>query len=65
MSPSAAVWLTDVFLIVSGQQRRNQIYQALIHTQYFLVDQFIDGLDPNMKKNKENHQLCFKVLKTL
>ena len=48
MSSSAAVWLTDVFLIVFGQQQmstaqRNKIYQALIHTQYLLVDQFIVG----------------------
>ncbi len=38
MSPSATLWLTDVFLIVFGQQwssmaQRNKIYQALIHAQ--------------------------------
>ena len=45
MSLNATVWLIDVFLIVFGQQwssmtQRNNIYQALIHTQYLLVEQF-------------------------
>ena len=52
-------------VIVSGQQCRNKIYQALIHTQYLLVDQFIVGLDPNMrfvdkKKNIGNRQTSYK-----
>ena len=47
MSPSAAVWLTDVFLIVFVQQQRfmaqrNKIYQAL-NTHIILVSR-IDSL---------------------
>ena len=43
------MWLTDVFLIVFGQQwssvaQKSKIYQALIHTHYLLVDQLIGGV---------------------
>ncbi len=41
--------------------QRNNIYQALIHRQYFLLDTFIVGFGPFMgfddnKKNIEYHQ---------
>ncbi len=45
MSPSATVWLTDVFLIVLGQQwsstaQRNKLYQTLAR-EAILIDWFI------------------------
>ena len=59
MSPSAAAWLTVVFLIDFGQQRRSaaqrkKIYQAVKHTRYLLNYRMLSELSsfgPNTYKS--------------